>query len=453
MSYMGRLNYSLMDKYLITASARWDGASMLAEGHKWDVFSSFALAWKLDKEAFMKDINFISELKPRIGYGSTGNSAISAYGTLGGLMTTYYRWGATDVAGFLPTRPAESDPAKMPNKDLGWEKTAQLNFGADFGLFSNRISGSIDYYVANTSNVLMVRSIPSVLGYTTTWDNIGKTKNSGFELQLSTVNISSNDFKWSTNFTFSTNKEEIVETALGKNDDVSNAWFIGKPIGVYYDYAKNGMWQYADTMTMKRFNTLGNQKYTAGSIRVKDLNGDSIIDATNDRKVVGQKSPKWTAGILNTFTYKGWDFSFFLYARWGQTIYGINPDFQGRYASRKVNYWTPSNPSNDYPRPDYSSASPTYATSLLYEDGSFVKVRNISLGYTFPKVWMQKLRISNFRLYAMLENPFLFAKSKYLDPDVSASNSTDYLSASKNASYPATSVSSKSYVLGLNVTF
>lgn len=454
MSYMTRLNYSFMDKYLLTASGRWDGASMLAAGHQWDFFSSFALAWKLEKESFMKNVAFISELKPRIGYGTTGNSAISAYGTLGGLMSVYYRWGATDVAAFLPTRPAESNPAKMPNKNLGWEKTMQLNYGLDFGLFSNRISGSVDYYVANTSDVLMQRSIPSVLGYTTTWDNIGKTKNSGIEVQLTTVNISTKNVKWTTNFTFSANKEEVVETALGKNDDITNNWFIGQPVGVYYDYVKQGIWQTSDDAVRNRFNVLNpTAKYTAGSIRVRDLNGDSIIDANHDRKVVGQKTPKWTAGILNTITFKGFDLSAFVYARWGQTIYGTNPDFQARYASRKVNYWTPNNPTNDYPEPIFGGSAPTYATALVYEDGSFVKVRNISLGYTFPKEWMQKLRISNFRLYVMAMNPFLYTKNGYLDPDLSSSNASNYLSASANAANPATSVSSKSYVLGLNVTF
>ena len=452
MSYMARLNYSLMDKYLITASGRWDGASMLAAGHQWDFFSSFALAWKLDKEPFMKNVTFISELKPRVGYGTTGNSGISAYGTLGGLMSVYYRWGATDVAAFLPTRPAESTPAPMPNKNLGWEKTMQMNYGLDFGLFANRISGSVDYYEANTSDVLMLRSIPSVLGYTTTWDNIGKTKNSGIEVQLATVNISTKNVKWTTNFTFSANKEQVIETALGKNDDISNAWFIGHPIGVYYDYSKQGIWQYSDSMLMKTFNAKG-QKYAAGTIRVNDLNGDTLIDANHDRKIIGQKTPKWTAGILNTVTFKGFDFSVFVYARWGQTIYGTNPDFQGRYASRKVDYWTPTNPTNAYPEPNFANAAPTYATSLVYEDGSFVKVRNISLGYTFPKQWMQKLKISNFRLYVMLMNPFLYTKNGYLDPDLSSSNASNYLTVGANATNPATSVSSKSYVLGLNVTF
>lgn len=434
MSYMARVNYTLNDKYLLTASGRWDGSSMLAEGHQWDFFSSFALAWKLHEEPFMRNIKFITELKPRIGYGVTGNAGSEAYGTLGGLMLTYYRWGTTQTSGYLPTRPAESSPAKMPNKNLGWEKTKQLNFGIDFGIFSNRISGAIDYYIAKTSDVLLERAIPAALGYTVTWDNIGKTQNNGLEVRISSVNLNTSKFKWTTDISFSTNKEQVIETSIGKYDDINAKLFIGKPLGVYYDYVKQSIWQTADQALINRYNAkTGRTTYSPGTIRFKDLNNDSIIEANNDRTVIGQKTPKWTAGMLNTFTYKGWELSCFVYSRWGQTITGSTPDYQARFASRKFNYWTINNPTNDGPRPNYANTS--YATTVLYEDGSFIKVKNISLGYTFPKEWMGKLHISNFKLYGMLVNPFLYTKNGYIDPDV------------------GTSVSSKSYVLGLNVSF
>ena len=439
LSYMGRLNYSFMDKYLLTASGRWDGASMLAVGHQWDFFPSFALAWKMEQESFIKNISFINQLKLRLGYGTTGNSALSPYGTLGQLQSVNYRWGGTDVAGVLPTSYLTATPTLMPNQNLGWEKTSQLNLGVDFGVFSNRLSGSIDYYVENTRDVLMQRVVPSYLGYTASWDNIGQTKNNGIEIQISTVNISTKDFNWTTNLTFSSDKEQVIATDLGKNNDITNTLFIGHQIGVYYDYVKQGIWQYADSVAMKAYNAKG-AKYTYGSIRVQDLNHDTVIDANNDRRVVGQKNPKWTAGMLNTLKYKHWDLSFFVYARWGQTIYGILPDFQGRFASRKVNYWTPTNPTNAYPEPNFGNASPLYASALSYENGSFVKVRNISLGYTFPSAWMQKVHVSNFRLYAMLMNPFLFTKNGYLDPDISSTTNS-------------TSVTTNSFVVGVNVTF
>ncbi|TCO08836.1 SusC/RagA family TonB-linked outer membrane protein [Natronoflexus pectinivorans] len=443
MSYMARINYAFLDRYLVTVSGRWDGASVLADGNKWDFFPSFALAWKLHQEDFMMGVDLFNELKPRIGMGTTGAAAISPYSTQGGLVRIPYVFGTTPASGYVTSNPKgpAAEQGSLPNRDLGWEKTTQWNFGVDFGILRNRISGSIDYYVANTSDLLLNRGLPSVSGYNQIIFNVGKTKNSGVELVLNSININTGNFRWDTNLSFSRNNEEIVELYQGKEDDISRQLFIGQPINVFYDYEKVGIWQLEDAAEMQRFNDNGHN-YRAGDIRVRDLNGDYSIDPNNDRKIVGTAAPKWTGGITNTFKYDNWEMSVFVYSRWGHTVATVAPDMQGRYQSRKIDYWTSDNPTNAYPRPDYGNGGqPTYWSSMNYVDGSFVKVRNISLGYTVPRNIINNWNITNLKLYAQVMNPFLYSRTDYIDPDVRFdSNFT-------------TSISSRSFVLGLNVTF
>jgi len=449
MSYMGRINYTLMDKYLLTVSGRWDGSSVLAPGNKWDFFPSFALAWKMQDEAFLQGAGWLSQLKPRFGLGTTGNAAISPYSTLGGLVYMPYVFGSTVVNGYIVGDPKGASDAQgvLGNENLKWEKTTQWNLGIDLGLFANRVNGSFDYYHANTHDLLMPMSIPTIDGATSVYTNIGKTRNKGFEIVLSTVNFSRPNFKWTTNFTFSTNKEEIVELQNGKEDMVSNSWFIGQPVNIYYDYRKTGIWQIADSTLRKRYNELGKANYEAGDIRVADLNGDSIIDANNDREIVGTINPKWTGGITNTFNYKGIELSFFVYARWGQTIYVNAPDMQGRYASRKVDYWTVHNPTNAYPKADYGNGGqPVFWSSMNYQDGSFIAVKYISLGYTLPETVVGKMKLSNLKIYAQVLNPYLYTKTKFINPDVNAPST---ISNSPSTS----SILTRSFVVGLNATF
>src|SRR5690606_36123338 len=242
-SYMVRGNYDYDGRYLFTGSVRWDGASMLGEGHKWDFFPSMALAWRLDKESFLEDQSWINMLKARIGYGVTGNSSVGAYSTLGRLQTLYYTWGGLVEPGYVPSDPSTRDPLPLPNKELAWEKTAQINYGADFSFLQNRISGSLDYFTSKTTDLLLERMIPTVNGYTFTFDNVGSTANRGVELTLSTVNISRGNFSWESTVSFTHSRNRIVELANGKVDDVANRWFIGERLGVYYDFVKEGIWQ------------------------------------------------------------------------------------------------------------------------------------------------------------------------------------------------------------------
>lgn len=447
MSYMARVNYSLMNKYLLTLSGRWDGASVLAEGNKWDFFPSFVVAWKLNEENFMDGFSALSELKLRVGLGTVGNQAVSPYNTAGVLVRLPYVFGSTPASGYVTGNPkgSSSQQGSIPNKDLGWEKTRQWNFGVDFGFLADRITGSVNYYVSNTYDLLLDKTPNSVTGYSNITINAGKTRNTGVEVTINSVNISTSDFSWSTDLTFSRNRTEIVELASGKEDDVNNKWFIGEPIGVYYDYKKIGIWQTADADEMQKYNDNG-ATYEAGDIRVEDVNGDYVIDQNNDRQIIGYTAPKWTGGMVNTFSYKRLELSAFMYSRWGYTIEGGAVDMSGQYASRKVDYWREDNPTNAYPKADWNNGGqPIHYSAMNYQDGSFIKVRYISLAYMLPQALLQRFQVGSMKLYAQVHNPFLYAKQDFLDPDSNYQNSGSNNSAS--------SITTRSYVFGINLTF
>ncbi|WP_374166618.1 TonB-dependent receptor [Arcticibacter sp. MXS-1] len=426
-SWMGRFNYGFNNKYLLTTSFRWDGASQLAEGHKWDFFPSVALAWRMDQESFIKPISWINMLKLRLGYGSTGNAAVESYTTKGPLSTLYYTWGSTVEPGYVSSDPSLSanDIIGMPNYELGWEHTTQWNLGVDFDLFNGRLGGTIDVYRSKTSDLLMDMAIPSVNGYVKTLANVGNTSNRGIDLSLNTVNIKTNNFNWSSTLNFSASKDRIDELSNGKEDVIANNWFIGERLGVYYDYVKAGIWQNTDEdkALMDKFNTLGGHKFKAGQIKPADLNGDFKIDANHDRKIVGHSNPNWNAGLTNTFNYKNWELSFFLYARWGFSIATGAESLQGRFAQRKLDYWTPNNPTNSYPAPDYTNASgDPFKSAMNYQEASFIKLRNASLGYNLPKSFSNKLHLSNVKIYAQALNPgLIYSKIDWIDPDLGGS--------------------------------
>lgn len=440
-SYMARFNYSYANKYLLTVTGRADGASVLSEGNKWDFFPSASLGWKINEENFLKDVSWIGQLKLRAGMGTVGNQTVDAYGTAGGLVSVPYIFGAVPAKGYVTGDPKGTNTGSIPNPALGWEKTEQLNFGVDFGFFNNRVSGSVDYYVANTYDILLDKSPNSVTGYGNITINAGETRNKGIEVQLSTINVEAKDFRWTSDITFTKNRTEIVSLASGPKDDIANNWFIGQPISVRYDYKKIGIWQTADAAEMAVFNGNGST-YKAGDIRVEDVNNDGRIDANNDRQIIGHTDPDWTAGFINTFNYKNFELSAFVYSRWGQTVDGGAVDMQGQFVHRKVNYWTPTNPSNEYPTANYNNGGqPIHYSAMNYQDGSFVKLRYVSLGYNLPQDIVEKSGMSKLKLYAQIINPYLYSKTSYLDAD------------SSYAGGGASSVTTRSFVLGLNVAF
>lgn len=417
-SYMARLNYNFDDKYLLTVSTRWDGASQLADGNKWDFFPSAALGWRIDQEDFMDNATWMDQLKLRAGYGITGNSAIDAYATKGAVTTAYYHFGSITSTGMIASDPAARTPVVMANSDLGWEKTTQINIGLDFGFFGNRINGSIDLYKSHTDDLLMTKSLPSLTGYMRTWANVGKTENKGIDITLNSVNIDTHDFTWSSTLTFSADRSKIVELADGNTEDISNNWFVGQQIGTYYDYVYDGIWKTSEATEAASFGRL------PGEIRIKDLNGDGAIDANNDRTFVGNARPKWSGGFLNTFTYKGFELSAFLYARWGFTVLTGSETLSGRFAQRLVDYWVAgTNEDAEYYAPGVNGESgDTYKTSMQYRDGSFIKLRNVSLGYNFNSNLIHKAGLSNLKIYVQCMNPTLvYSKIDWIDPDLGGS--------------------------------
>ena len=398
-SFMGRVNYTLMDKYLLTASGRYDGSSVLAEDHKWSFFPSFALAWKMQEEKFLQGVSWLNELKPRVGYGVTGNSSVPPYTTSGPLSRNPYIFGSIPGIGYLPQL--------VQNPELAWERTAQWNFGLDFALIKRRISGSLEFYDANTSDLLFLRPIPAVSGYVQKYVNIGKTRNRGVELTLNTINIQKQHFTWNTELNFTKNNEEIVELLNGKEDILASRLFIGQPTQVFYHYDNAGIWQNnsKDLAEMAKFNAApGNHKFYPGMIRVVDQNNDYRINA-EDYTIRGTPRPKWSGGLTNTFRYKNLSLSSFMYARIGQTYFGGYPGLFGRVEN---DTWSWTNPDGKFPLPILVAQVDNYTPAMQFNDGSFVIVRNISLTYELPEKLISRASIRNLQLNVQVLNPFIF---------------------------------------------
>lgn len=412
-SFMGRINYGFLGKYLLTVSARYDGSSRLAEGHKWVLFPSAALAWRISDEAFMKKLTWVDNLKLRFGYGKTGNSAVDPYQTKGQLALQHYVFnnGGTEYIGYAPSI--------MANNLLTWETTDQWNVGIDFGFLKNRINGSVELYLQNTKDLLLERQLPVVSGFSSVISNVGSTRNKGIEVTLNTRNIQNRNFTWTTDMTFSANKEEIVELYNGKVDDVGNLWFIGHPIDVYYNYKKIGIWQNTpeDLAEMDKFNQKG-ANFVPGSIRLEDVDGDYKI-TDEDKQILGNTRPKFVASMVNTFEYKGFDLSVFLYASLGGLLKN-NIEFMekpGRANTIKLDYWTPQNPTNAFPRPTADVETLDYISTLGYDKADFLRVRNITLGYTLPERASKKILMNKVRVYLSANNPLIFTGFTGIDPE------------------------------------
>ncbi|CDD82700.1 tonB-linked outer membrane protein SusC/RagA family [Bacteroides sp. CAG:462] len=421
LSYMYRVNYDYADKYLLTVSGRWDGASQLAEGNKWAFFPSLALGWRLDQENFLRNADWINQLKLRIGLGATGNSAIDPYETKGAIVPFYYPFGSSLVPGYAASEPqAGGNKVSMANPELTWEKTVQYNVGIDFSLFKGRLSGVMDFYTSRTTDLLMAMSIPSLTGYTNTFANVGRTSNIGVDITLNTVNIKTPAFEWNTIINAAWQKDRIDELANGKEDDINNKWFIGEGLEVIYDYASAGLWKEEDAAEMAKFNANGHS-FTAGMVRPVDQNGDYRIDPNDDRVIVGHTRPRWTFGMTNGFTYKNIDLSILFYGRFGYTV-DTGGEWQGgRYMQRKIDYYNENNKNAEYQKPIYNiGGGDPYYRILGYRRGAFLKIRNISLGYTFPKEWIMKCGLKNLKVYVQAKNPGrIFSSIDFLELDAS----------------------------------
>ena len=441
-SYMARINYSLMDRYLLSASMRWDGASQLSPGKKWASFPSVSLGWRMEQEKFMQNIKWIDQLKLRIGWGISGNAAIAPYATKGSVQDLTYTWGKVAEVGYVPSDPNAKTPALMANQNLSWEKTTQWNFGLDFSFLDGRLGGAFDVYTTKTKDLLMATTIPSLNGYVSTMANVGETSGWGIDLQINALPVKTKDFEWSSVLSWSLDRNKIEKLANGVTENINKRWFVGEEIGVYYDYVYDGIWK---TSEAEQAATYGRKP---GQIKVKDLNGDGKIDGNNDRAIVGNARPRWSGGWRNTFTYKQIEFSFFIYSRWKFMVPAGSVNLDGRYAMRSLDYWVAGENENaEYYGPGTNGQSAdTYASSMNYQDGSYIKMRNISLGYNFTKKQLAPLGLNSLKIYVQAMNPFtIYSKCKWLD--------TDMMSYDNNTRNFGTTTTIRSWVVGLNVGF
>ena len=473
---VGRINYSYLGKYLFSASVRQDGSSRLAKGNKWSTFPAVSLGWRISDEKFMQGTsNWMNNLKLRLGYGVTGAASIDPYSSVATVeLDGYYSLGGQKTNSYKFSE-------NVANADLTWERSHNWNIGLDASFFNNRIDLSADYYITNTDGVIWKQNLPVVNGaYNASKlyymsKNIAKTQNHGLELTLNTRNIVNKEFTWTSALTFTLNNEKVKSLIGGTADHVKNEDYylsIGYPVNSFYAPKIDGMWQLGEETDAAAFgcapgdikiNVPGMIKEADGKFYkvgddgqpLTDKNGD-IIYYTKDNKytysdadsqVLGHNAPKWTMGFQNSFTYKNFDLTIYAYFRWGQMI---NYEMLGWYDSTGkgnfptyFNYWTESNPSNDFPALNANRETKSYIGygSLNYVDGSFFKIKNITLGYTFPERLLKNAGISKCRLYATITNPLTVAKSHLLkdyDPEMNGA-----------LKYPL----SKQLVFGVNVSF
>ncbi|MEI6750798.1 MAG: SusC/RagA family TonB-linked outer membrane protein, partial [Bacteroidota bacterium] len=391
LSYMGRINYIISDRYLINFTIRADGSSVFGANNKWGYFPSIAAAWNMQKENFLKQLAWMDESKIRLSYGQIGNEAISPYGSLATANNAFYVSNGTPIIGYLPG-------SSLPNPNLKWETTTSINIGYDFSVLKQKLKGTIDVYKRVTTDLLVDRNIPASLGYSTMPDNLGEIQNKGFEASLNAYIISNNNFTWTAGGTFSMNKNKLTKGVLRDMetgeyvDDVTNKWFIGQPVNVYYDYKFDGIWQIGDDIANS-----AQPNARPGDVKIADTDGNDTITAAD--RVVIQRDPKWIASFNTAIQYKGIELSADVYIVHGVTksspfMSDVNygGSLQGYKNGIKRDYWTPENPSNSTFRP-HETVTSEYRGTLVYQDASYVRLTNLTLAYTLPKQWAKAANI------------------------------------------------------------
>src|SRR5690606_10675737 len=400
--------YSYDNRYMISATLRSDGSSRLAKGHQWHTYPAVSAGWNISNESFMQDVSFINMLKIRAGYGQTSNQSVAPYATLGRLSTRPYNFGDEYSTGYYVT--------ELPNADLGWEYSETFNYGVDFALLNNRLSGTIEYYTTNTKDLLLGVNLPSTSGVGSYTANVGQTRNKGLELSLNGVIVDDNNgWTWEAGVNFYANRNELVSLASGATRDEGNWWFVGHPIDVVYDYQKVGLWQEGDPY-LGTLEPGGN----VGMIKVK-YTGEYAEDGTplraigaDDRQIMSIE-PKFQGGLNTRVSYKGFDLSAIGSFKSGGTLIstlysssGYLNMMSGRRNNVKVDYWTPENTDATYPKPGgiASGDNPKYGSTLGYFDASYLKIRTLSLGYNFDNNnWLKDIGVSRLRVYLTAQNP------------------------------------------------
>lgn len=466
MSWMGRVMYSYDDRYMISATLRSDGSSRLAKGHQWHTYPAVSIGWNVTKESFMKDVNWLDNLKLRVGYGETSNQSVAPYKTLGQLSTRPYNFGSTTAVGYYVS--------ELPNPELGWEFSQTWNFGLDFSVFKGRLSGTVEYYRQSTKDLLLSVSLPSTSGVNSYMANIGKSENRGIEVSLNgTILDNFHGWTWDAGINLYSNHNELTALASGATKDESNWWFVGSPINVIYDYEKIGLWSTNDYTN--NYGSTYEPGGNAGMIKVKyagdyDSNGKPTrAIGTADRQII-KIDPKWEGGFNTRVAYKNIDLSIVGSFKHGgtliSTLYGSSGYLNmltGRRGNVQVDYWTEDNQGAKYPKPGgaESSNNPKYGTTLGYFDASYMKIRTITLGYNFTQNWIKKVGIQKLRVYATVQNPFVFfspyKKESGMDPETnSLGNENQAVTDVYKSRLPIVGYSTpqtRNYLFGLNLTF
>jgi TonB-linked SusC/RagA family outer membrane protein len=469
MSWMGRVMYSYDDRYMLSTTFRSDASSRLAEGHKWHSYPAVSLGWNINKESFMKDYSWLDALKLRLGYGQTSNQSVAPYATLGLLSTIPYNFGASSYAtGYYVST--------LPNANLGWEYSVTKNAGIDFAFLNNRISGTFEYYVTNTKDLLLSVNLPVTSGVSSYTGNVGETQNKGWELSLNGVILDNlNGWTWEAGLNFYGNKNKIVNLASGQSEDINNWLFKDHPLNVIYDYKKIGIWQTSEAATVKQYEGSAGVPGMIKVLYTGDYNTDGsptrIIGAA-DKQVI-DCDPNFMGGFNTRVSYKGFDLSVVGTFQNGgilnSTLYGsagyLNLE-DGRRGQIKIDYWTENNPNAKYPDPKgpKDSNNPKYGSTLGYFSGSYLKVRTITLGYNFSSKLIEKTGIDKLRVYFTVQNPFVlfspYHKESGMDPETNSyanDGSTSAVPYGGNLSRLLTvgynTPVTHNYLLGINVTF
>jgi TonB-linked SusC/RagA family outer membrane protein len=454
-SWLSRANYSYKGKYNFTASLRADGSSRFGSESLWGYFPSAGFSWNITEEDFAKNIKGVTEAKLRLSAGTTGNQEIGNYLSLASIGSVNYAFGGTIQTGLTPTR--------LANPDLKWEKTTQYNVGLDLSLLERKINFVFDAYYKKTNDLLINVPVPLTSGYATVLQNIGGVENKGIEIGLITENLKTENFSWNSNFVFSTNQNKVVEIGNGVSQFfpvVPNGSLlqqqpvtvkVGSPLGTFWGYKTNGIFQTQDEINAQpKINSLANTK--VGDRKYVDTNGDGIISAA-DKGDLGSSQPKFVASFSNTLSYNDFDLQFSFQGSFGGKVFNaLNQQLEistlGTNASSVLeDRWTVANPSNEIPR---ASSSPLGIVSERYvEDASFLRLKLITFGYTFPKSLSSKIGTKSVKLYVSAENLITWTKYTGYDPEVSSYEQNNLYPGIDFGAYP----NSKTFITGLNVTF
>ncbi|TNE71876.1 TonB-dependent receptor [bacterium] len=447
-SYTGRLGYNFKEKYLVNFAARLDGSSRFSEDNRYGFFPSAALGWRLSEESFLKGIEALNELKLRLSYGFTGNQPSGDFTSLGLFGVAAY--GSTPALA----------PSQIANPNLKWEETEQTNIGLDFVLVKERISGSFDYYIKNTSDLILARPVPATTGFTSYQSNVGDIENKGWELQIKTINVSSNDFVWSTTLNLSQNKNKVLSLV---DDQPFSSGFgsrvqVGQPLGAFYGYVTDGLWntqaEIDEYLTANPNASVGNA--TPGDIRFKDIDGDGRITGA-DQTIIGDANPDLFGGIRNVFTYKGFEFNTLFQFSLGNDIFNANRQFYEHigysynHTKNVLDRWTPQTANTaTLPKASWNDSNSNTRDSDFYvEDGSFIRLKALTLAYTVDRKIMNKAGLESLRVYLTGNNLLTWTDYSGPDPEVSTFDGSNTAFGTDFFTYPQ----ARSIIFGVNIGF